>query len=113
MNLNNYHLMVEDPKDVDMKDVSITKEEVKSALAVNPIYAGKYMYYILDYKKCLMIMEKALSIKDTKSLVLNYRQINKFRKHFNEDEISYLYDTLLRNSFDCKVIPHCEASIKV
>ena len=58
-------------------------------------------------------MEKALTIKDTKSLVLSYRQINKFRKHFSEDEISYLYDTLLRNSYNCQAIPQCEASVKV
>ena len=33
--------MIEDPKDVEMKDVSITKE---AAIAINPIYAGKYMF---------------------------------------------------------------------
>ena len=36
--------MVENPKDVEMKDVSITKDEVKTAQAINPIYAGKYIY---------------------------------------------------------------------
>ena len=60
-----------------------------------------------------MNMEKALSIKDTKTLVLSYRQINKFRKHFNGEEISYLYDTLLRNSYNCYAIAHCESNVKV
>jgi hypothetical protein len=33
--------MIEDSKDVDMKDVSSGKEETKPQIVVNPIYAGK------------------------------------------------------------------------
>ena len=60
-----------------------------------------------------MNLEKAISIKDTKSLLLSYRQINKFRKHLNDDDISYLYDTLLRNTYNCQAVAISDPNTKV
>ena len=60
-----------------------------------------------------MNLEKAISIKDTKSLLLSYRQINKFRKHLNDEDISYLYDTLIRNTYNCPAISVSDPNTKV
>lgn len=34
--------MIEDPKDVEMKEAPVTKEETKNVLLANLIYAGSY-----------------------------------------------------------------------
>lgn len=93
-------------EDVEMKDSNAPKEEPKPQPAlVNPVYN--------EYRKCLQNLEKAISLKDTKSLLFSYRQVNKFRKHLSDEDVSYLYDTLLRSTYDCQAVPPSEQSSKV
>lgn len=58
-------------------------------------------------------MEKSLNIKDSKSLIQCYKLINKFRKGFNEDDISFITDVYLRHKYDIRSIAQCDAKIKV
>ncbi len=66
-----------------------------------------------EYKKTIVYIEKSLNIKDSKALLQNFRFINKFRRGFNEDDISFLTDVYLREKFPFKCIPTCETNIKV
>lgn len=50
----------------------------------------------VDYKKCMTLMEKASSIKDTKTLNQLYSQINNFRKNFTKNDYTYIYEFLTK-----------------
>lgn len=89
-------------EDVVMND--LTKEDATKAKE-NPLYA--------DYKKTLINLEKALNIKDTKTMALNFRQLNKFRKGFTDEDISYLVDNLLRHKALFTAVPSLQGAEKV
>jgi len=107
--------------DVEMKDANadvkqITEkiENVKLQAKNSVVYSGTYPNNNLsEYKKTIQQIEKSLSIKDSKSLIQYFRYINRFRRGFNEDDISFLCDVYLRNKFHFKCISPCEAKIKV
>jgi hypothetical protein len=50
-----------------------------------------------EFKRILLNIDKAISLKDTKAMSLNYRLLNKFRREFTDEDISYLVDTFLRS----------------
>jgi hypothetical protein len=85
-----------------MEDVIMTeiKEENKE---ISPIYS--------DYKKCIIAIDKALSLKDNKTLYLNFRQLNKFRKEFKDEDISYICDTILRQKYHFESIQQCNNKV--
>jgi 26S proteasome regulatory subunit N3 len=70
-------------EDVVMTDVK--PEEIKE----NPLY--------LEYRKSLVNIDKAIGLKDNKALYLLFRQLNKYRKEFKDEDISYLCDNFLRH----------------
>ena len=59
-----------------------------------------------DYKKTVSNIEKALQLKDSKTLHLNYKQLNKFRKGFSDGDCSFICDVLLREKYHFKFIPN-------
>lgn len=62
-----------------------------------------------DYKKTLSNIEKALQLKDSKTLHLNYKHLNKFRKGFSDEDCSFICDVLLREKYHFKFIPSIAA----
>ena len=80
----------------------IVDEEVKTKIEPNSTQdkspqAQPEIYQ--DYKRTLANIEKALQLKDTKTLHLNYKQLNKFRKGFTDEDSSFICDVLLREKF--------------
>ena len=57
-------------------------------------------------------MEKSSIIKDNKSLIQLYKQINKFRKSFSLNDFSYINDAFLGNSLSFPQLPQLETQIK-
>lgn len=96
-----------------MEDIVMTdsnKEETgKEAQSVekkeNPLYQ--------EFRKVLVNMEKAIILKDTKTLYMYSRLLNKFRKGFTDEDCQYIVDTFLRNKFDFSFIPVMEGGLKV
>jgi 26S proteasome regulatory subunit N3 len=75
---------------VDCKQTTETEKQEESEIYI-------------DYKKTLANIEKALQLKDSKTLHLNYKQLNKFRKGFSESDCSYICDVLLREKYNFKL----------
>lgn len=73
-------------EDTKMKLDPVENPEIKKE-EINPIY--------LEFKKALTQMEKSVSIKDAKTLGMFYKQVNKYRKKFNQDDQSFLADILI------------------
>jgi 26S proteasome regulatory subunit N3 len=63
-----------------------------------------------EYKKTLVNIEKAINLKDTKTLYLYFRLLNKFRRGFTDEDCSYLCDTFLRQKFSFSFIPSLDES---
>jgi len=81
----------------------IVDEEVKTNIETNNTQEKKEQpqqpEIYQDYKRTLANIEKALQLKDTKTLHLNYKQLNKFRKGFTDEDSSFICDVLLREKF--------------
>ena len=78
-------------KDVVMKDAE------ESALNNQNKKENSDLY--LEFKKSLNLIDKSILIKDLKSLDINYRLINKFRRGFKEEDFSYLYELYIKNLY--------------
>jgi 26S proteasome regulatory subunit N3 len=65
-----------------------------------------------DYKKSLVNIDKALGLKDNKALYLLFRQLNKYRREFKEEDISFLCDNIIRQRYDIKAVPSVDSSLK-
>lgn len=74
--------------DVEMKNSSEVKN--KNNTEISPIYQ--------EYKKLIVSMEKASSIKDYKALNQLYKQITKFRYGFSKNDFSYILELFLNNT---------------
>jgi 26S proteasome regulatory subunit N3 len=85
-------------EDVVMTDVK--QEETKE----------NFLYQ--EYRKALVNIDKALSLKDTKALYLLFRQLNRYRKEFKDEDISYLVDNFIRQKYDIVPIPALDSSVK-
>jgi hypothetical protein len=85
-----------------MEDVIMTevKDENKE---MSPIYT--------DYRKAIIAIDKALTLKDNKTLYLIFRQLNKYRKEFKDEDISYICDTILRQKYAFTSIPECSNKV--
>jgi hypothetical protein len=79
-------------EDVIMSDIKEENKEIKE----NTVYQ--------DYKKALLNIDKALTLKDNKTLYLYFRQLNKYRREFNDDDISYICDNFLRHKYHFRFI---------
>lgn len=66
----------------------------------------------LEYRKALQTIEKAIALKDTKTLNLIFKLLNKFRKGLQDNDLSYLCDLFLRDKFPFMFVPELDASTK-
>lgn len=90
-------------EDVVMTDV--TKEEGLKESKDNTLYQ--------EYRKMIVNLEKAISLKDTKTLYLYSRLLNKFRRGFTDEDCQFLIDNFMRNKFHFNFIPSFDQSQKV
>ena len=56
----------------------------------------------LDFMKTLITINKNVTIKDLKTLDINYRLINKYRKEFLDDDFIYLNNTFINPKYNFK-----------
>lgn len=98
--------------DIVMKEANDEVKQITEKIDNVNLQAKPSMIYS-EYKKTILNIEKSLSIKDSKSLLQNFKQINRYRKGFNEDDISFICDVYLRAKYSFKAIPSCEQKIKV
>ncbi len=89
-------------EDVVMTDIN--KEETKE-IKDNTLYQ--------EYRKALVSIEKAITLKDTKTLYMYSRLLNKFRKGFTDEDCQFICDNFLRSKFPFSFIPSVDASLKV
>jgi hypothetical protein len=90
-----------------MEDVIMTeatKEETKEA---------KDNSLVQEYRKAILSIEKAVPLKDTKTLSLYSRLLNKFRRGLTEEETHFICDNFLRFKFPFTFIPSLEGGDKV
>ena len=78
-------------EDIEMKDANeeIAKEEEEKLKQIYP-----------DFIRTLISIVKNVSIKDLKSLDINYRLINKYRRELEENDFIYLNNTFIKPRFD-------------
>jgi hypothetical protein len=89
-------------EDIVMTD---TKEEIKQELKDLSLYQ--------EYRKVILNIEKAVTLKDTKTLSLCTRLLNKFRKGFTDEDCQYLVEGYLRGNFHFNFIPSLNETSKV
>ena len=77
-------------EDIEMKDAN--KENKENPNNLSGIYQ--------DFIKTLITILKNVTLKDLKSLDINYRLINKFRREFFEKDFIYLNNTFIKPKFD-------------
>lgn len=95
-------------EDVVMTDLSKTTEDPtskKDNSNSNSLYS--------EFKRIFLNIDKAISLKDTKSMSLNYRLLNKFRRELSEEDISYLVDTFLKSKSTISYIQSLNDNQKV
>jgi hypothetical protein len=85
-------------EDVIMTDA--TKEDIKET---------KDNSLVLEYRKALLSIEKAVPLKDSKTLSLYSRLLNKFRRGLSEEECQFIIDNFLRFKFPFSFIPSLES----
>ena len=73
-----------------MKDATENKEEEQNKISV--IY--------LDFVKTLITIAKDVTLKDLKTLDINYRLINKYRREFFDEDFIYLNNTFIKPKYD-------------
>jgi hypothetical protein len=93
-----------------MEDIVMTdsnkEETVKETQAKeNPLYQ--------EYRKALVNIEKAITLKDTKTLYMYSKLLNKFRRGFTDEDCQFICDNFLRSKFHFNFVPSVEASQKV
>lgn len=93
-----------DAPDVDMKVTTNKDDKNKEQEKTNIIYS--------EYKKLLITMEKAATIKDSKTLVQCYNQINKYRLNFSANEFSFISELVLNNTFKTSIIKPLDSANK-
>ena len=78
-----------------MEDVIMTDENEKNAQdnkeKENEIYT--------EFKKSLSLIDKSIILKDLKTLDINYRLINKFRRGFKNEDFAYLNEIYIKPLF--------------
>lgn len=98
--------------DIEMKDALAEINKITAKIeGVNLTPPTSAIY--AEYKKTLVSLEKSLAIKDSKSMLQNFRYVNRFRKGLNDDDISFIVDVYLRGKYHFSRIPSCETKIKV
>ncbi len=91
-------------EDVVMTDIA-KEEGIIKETKDNSVYQ--------DYRKIMINLEKAISLKDSKALLIYSRLINKFRKGFTDEDSQYLCDAFLRDKYLFKAVPELDSAIKV
>ena len=71
----------------------------------NPLYQ--------EYRKAMGSIEKATTLKDSKSLYMFSRLLNKFRRGFSDEDCQFLCDNFLRSKYHFSTIPVMDISNKV
>jgi hypothetical protein len=66
-----------------------------------------------EYRKALGNIEKAVPLKDTKTLSLYARLLNKFRRGFTDEDCQYICDNFLKSRFNFTTIPSMSNSVRV
>ena len=79
-------------EDIEMKDANANKEN--EGKVTSPIYK--------DFIHTLSSILKNVSLKDLKTLDIYYRLINKYRREFTDDDITYLNNTFIKPRYDFK-----------
>ena len=79
-------------EDIEMKDANANKEN--EGKVASPIYK--------DFIHTLSSILKNVSLKDLKTLDIYYRLINKYRREFTDDDITYLNNTFIKPRYDFK-----------
>ena len=52
-----------------------------------------------EFKKSLSLIDKSIILKDLKTLNINYRLINKFRRGFKNEDFAYLNEIYIKPLF--------------
>jgi hypothetical protein len=92
-----------------MEDVVMTDVAKEEIVAKETKDTSLYQ----DYRRLVINLEKAVSLKDTKTLYLYSRLLNKFRRGFTNEDIQYLCDNYLRSKYGFSMKSDLEASQKV
>ena len=79
-------------EDIEMKNEMEEKEKLPNKLT------GIY----LDFMRTLNTITKNIKIKDLKTLDINYRLINKYRKEFFENDFIFLNNTFIQPRYNIK-----------
>ena len=79
-------------EDIEMKDANANKEN--EGKVTSQIYK--------DFIHTLSSILKNVSLKDLKTLDIYYRLINKYRREFTDDDITYLNNTFIKPRYDFK-----------
>ena len=91
-------------EDVVMTD--LTKEETTNKeIKDNSLYT--------EFRKTLGGLEKAITLKDSKSLNQYAKLLNKFRRGFSDEDCQFLCDNFLRSKFHFSFVPTLDATLKV
>jgi len=88
-------------EDVIMSDINKEEQQTKD----NSLY--------IDYKRVLLNIEKAVTLKDSKTLYLCTRLLNKFRKGFTDEDCQFIVENFLRVKFPFAFISNLESKSKV
>ena len=91
-------------EDVIMSDISKEEQQTKET---------KDHSLYQEYKKVLVNIEKAVTLKDTKTLYLCTRLLNKFRKGFTDEDCQFIVDNFLRARFAFAFIPNLDNKLRV
>ena len=78
-----------------MEDIEMTiegQEKDKPQDKLSGIY--------LDFMRTLMTIAKNVTLKDLKTLDINYRLVNKYRREFLEDDFVYLNNTFIKPKYN-------------
>ena len=73
-----------------MKNETENKEEEQNEIS------GIY----LDFVRTLITIAKNVTLKDLKTLDINYRLINKYRREFFDEDFIYLNNTFIKPKYD-------------
>ena len=79
-------------EDIEMKNEVEDKEKEKQQNKLTGIY--------LDFIRTLNTITKNVAIKDLKTLDINYRLINKYRKEFFENDFIFLNNTFIKPKYN-------------
>jgi len=91
-------------EDVVMTDVA-KEEQLTKEVSQNPLYQ--------EYKRVLIGLDKAVTLKDTKSLYLYSRLLNKFRRGFTDEDLQFICDTFFRQRYQFASVSSLDSSLKV